>query len=288
MAGRANATQQRYMLAEWEPHAGCVMAWCSAYNVYSKDEVAAIRVEQARIAQAIAQFEPVTVLANPGDSAAAARQLGWDVHVEVLEHVDTWTRDTLPVFGRDTNGLTATGWNFNVWGEKFDGYDADRSLAERFAARMPKMRPPMQARFETAPIVSEGGAMESDGLGTLITTETCLLNPNRNPGLSKAEVEDALKAWAPAREIIWLWGSEADEVTDGHIDGVCRLIQPGLAVVEVTDDKEDPEYHDLQENAVRLEAARDARGEKLEVIRFEPSALGGDAGSRSRFFRPLT
>jgi agmatine deiminase len=260
LAGPAGATQQQWMLPEWTPHAACVMAWCSAFDHYSFDEVTAIRIEQAAIARAIATFEPVTMLVNPGDSVDAARQLGWDVEVLVMEHYDIWARDTLPVFGRDTNGLTATGWNFNTWGEKFEGYDADLTLAERFATKR-------GIEFQTAPIVAEGGAFETDGRGTLITTETCLLNPNRNPGLSRQDIEEALKAHAPALNVIWLWGSEVDDVTDGHVDGLARLIRPGLVVVEVTDDKEDPEYADLQENAVRLEAARDARGEPLDVIR---------------------
>lgn len=256
----AGASQQQWMLPEWEPHAACVMAWCSAFDHYSFDEVTAIRIEQAAIARAIATFEPVTMLVNPGDSVDAARQLGWDIEVLVMEHYDTWTRDTLPVFGRDTNGLTATGWNFNTWGEKFTGYDADRDLAQRFSAKR-------GIPIDTASIVAEGGALEADGLGTLITTETCLVNDNRNPGLSRGDIEEALKQHAPARNVVWLWGSEVDEITDGHVDGLARFIRPGLIVVEVTDDKEDPEYHDLQENAVRLEAAKDHRGDNFEVIR---------------------
>ena len=157
--------------------------------------------------------------------------------------------------------VEALGWNFNAWGEKYPGlHHADRTLAQRYAQEegLP---------FKRSSIVAEGGAMETDGLGTLITTETCLLNSNRNPGMTRWEVEDALKRDALCSSVIWLWGSEVDEVTDGHVDGICRFIRPGLVVTEVTDDKEDPEYHDLQENAVRLEAARDSRGEKLDVIR---------------------
>lgn len=257
----ALAVQESWMLPEWAPHAACVMAWCSAHDTYTPEEVARIRREQAEIAKAIARFEPVKMLVNPGDSEGTRQLAGHDVELIEMVHDDMWARDTLPVFGRDsTDGRTATGWNFNVWGEKFEGYDADRTLASRLAEYW-------QIPFQRSSIVCEGGAIETDGLGTLITTETCVLNPNRNPGLSRAEIEAALKAYAPAREVIWLWGSEVDEVTDGHVDGLARIIRPGLAVVEVTDDKEDPEYADLQENAVRLEAARDARGEKLEVIR---------------------
>ncbi|MEM6661028.1 MAG: agmatine deiminase family protein [Pseudomonadota bacterium] len=247
-----------YMPAEWAPHRGCVMAWCSAHDIYYPRELKQIRAEQAKIANAIARFEPVTMLINPGDDAGTERLTSQNIRLLEMAHYDTWTRDTLPVFG-DCSGAVATGWNFNVWGEKFEGYGEDVTLAARFAAAE-------GVQLQSAPIVSEGGAMESDGMGTLLTTETCLLNPNRNPGLSKGEVTKALQEFTSTQEVIWLWGSEADAVTDGHVDGVARFIRPGQVVVEISDDTEDPEYHDLRENAKRLRAARDARGEKLEVI----------------------
>lgn len=280
-AGPAFAAKARWMLAEWEPHAECVMAWCAAHGLYSKAEIRAIRAEQAGIARAIAAFEPVTMLVNAGDEANAAKLCGRSVRIEVLEHYDTWTRDTLPTIGADSaTGRYAQGWNFNVWGEKYPGYDADRSLAERFAgARGMPFHPStgvadlVRAADGTVSgyrhaglLVAEGGAIESDGLGTVITTETCLMNANRNPGMTEAEIDHALKRAAPARHVIWLWGSEADVVTDGHVDGICRFIRPGLVVLEVIEDPQDPEYHDMKENAARLRAARDARGDRLEVV----------------------
>lgn len=258
--GAAMATKCGPMPAEWEPHAGCVMTWCSAFETHGKDTVAAIRVEQAAMARAIATFEPVTMLVNPGESVDAARQLGWDIGVEILEHHDMWARDTLPTPTRCIPTNFVTGWNFNVWGEKFPEYDADRTLAARYAHSK-------GLTLTKAGIVAEGGALETDGRGTLLTTETCLLNDNRNPGMTRDEIEADLKLHTGCERVIWLWGSEADFITDGHVDGLARFIRPGLVVVEVTDDKEDPEYRDLQENALRLEAARDSRGEPLEVIR---------------------
>ncbi|MEM9061330.1 MAG: agmatine deiminase family protein [Pseudomonadota bacterium] len=256
------ANNEGWMLPEWVPHAACVMAWCSAFETYDRGEIAGIREEQARIARAIAQFEPLIMLANPGDEDAVARACGPNVRVITMDHYDTWTRDTLPVVGPgDRPGsYLATGWNFNAWGDKFEGYEDDRTLAARYASFA-------GLDFERASIVSEGGAFETDGRGTVVTTETCLLNPNRNPGMSRREVEDAIKAHAPCENVIWLWGSEVDEVTDGHVDGIMRFFGPDIVVVEVTDDKEDPEYAELQENAVRMEAARNARGDPYEVIR---------------------
>lgn len=256
------ANRDGWMLAEWVPHSACVMAWCSAFETYSRSEIAGIRREQSAIARAIAEFEPVLMLANPGDEDAVAKACGPNVRVVTMAHYDMWARDTIPVIGLgdEPGSYYATGWNFNTWGEKFEGYEDNRTLAERYAGFA-------GLDFHRASIVSEGGAFETDGRGTVVTTETCLLNPNRNPGMSRREVEDAIKADAPCDNVIWLWGSEADYVTDGHVDGVMRFFGPDIVVVEVTDDKEDPEYQDLQENAVRMEAARNSRGDRYEVIR---------------------
>lgn len=250
-----NGSHATWMLPEWVPHAACVMAWCEADDLFSRHELKRIRAEQVTIATAIASFEPVIMLVN--NTPSAYPQLAGIKNLTLVQmaHYDTWTRDTLPIFSS-----AATGWNFNVWGEKFEGYEADRTLAKRFAEHS-------EAEFIEAAIVSEGGAMEADGQGNLLVTETCLLNPNRNPGMSRTEVEEALKTYAPAQNVIWLWGSEVDAVTDGHVDGFARFFSPEVVVVEVTDDKEDPEYHDLQENAVRMGAARNHRGDPFEVIR---------------------
>ena len=163
----------------------------------------------------------------------------------------------------DAGALAAVSWNFNVWGEKYPeypGYDADRDLAERMAAML-------GVPLSKARIVAEGGAIETDGAGTLLTTETCLLNPNRNPGLTTAEIEAELGRLTGARKIIWAYGSDADTVTDGHIDGIARFVAPGVAMVEISDDPADPEYRDLLENARILESATDADGRSIEVVR---------------------
>ena len=252
---RAQASKDKWMLAEWEPHEACVMAWCEAEDLFSRRELKAIHSEQAQIARAISGFEPVIMLVNGDPQNYPGLQGIGNLTLVQMAHYDTWVRDTLPVFGE-----VATGWNFNTWGRKFPGYEADHSLAERFAGYW-------ETEFVRASIVSEGGAFETDGRGTVVTTETCLLNPNRNPGLSRREVEDAIKQYAPCENVVWLWGSEVDEVTDGHVDGIMRFFGPDIVVVEVTDDKEDPEYDELQENAVRMEAARNSRGDRYEVIR---------------------
>ncbi|MEM9140803.1 MAG: agmatine deiminase family protein, partial [Pseudomonadota bacterium] len=254
MAGQAQAQAHTpVMPAEWAPHDACVMTWCNAADVYGDEMLPWIHNDQVKIAKAVAQFEPVIMLANPEAAPEAAQRLGQTADIVEMACHDTWARDTLPTMAAGEDGLTGTLWNFNVWGEKYGGYGADRTLGARFSGAF-------DVAARTAPIVAEGGALESDGIGTIITTETCLLNPNRNPGMTKRDVEEALLEYAPGTKVVWLWGSEADTVTDGHIDGIMRFIRPGLAVAEVTDDTEDPEYDELQENLARLRAARDARG----------------------------
>ena len=253
-------TRPRRLVPEWHPHAACLMSWCAAWDFYSKSEMQAIHVDQVRIAQAIAQFEPVIMFVHPDDATDASAKLGPAIQIIEALVYDTWTRDTLPTFLDDgSESLLGVGWNFNVWGEKFPGYGHDRTLAHRAAKAL-------DIPFETAGIVLEGGAIEWDGRGTILTTESCLLNPNRNRGMVKSEVEAVLKSATGAAHVIWLPGSEVDRITDGHIDGIARFVRDGVAICDTTDDPEDPEYHILKENIAALRAAKDATGQALEVI----------------------
>lgn len=239
------------------------MAFSATHGIYRPAEIRRIRREQAAIAQAIARFEPVVMFANRYDIAEARALCGSPVTVPQLAHYDVWTRDTLPSVVFDTqNRRHAVSWNFNVWGDKFAGYEADRTFARRFARHL-------ELPLVSANIVTEGGAIEVDGEGTLLTTESCLLNPNRNPGRSRNEIERELTRLTGAGNIIWLPGSKADAVTDGHIDGIARFVKPGVIVTEITDDRRDPEYRDLQRAAEILDSATDAKGRKFEVIRLK-------------------
>lgn len=253
------------MPAEWQPHARCFMALCAAHDQYDDAEMKEVRQAQARVAKSIARFEPVTILTNVEDLSEASRLCGPSVEILEMEHYDVWTRDTLPTFVKSPSGLRAISWNFNTWGQKFpddSGYETDWDLAERMAEHL-------GIPIVHADIIGEGGAIETDGDGTLLTTETCLLNPNRNPGASRREIENDLMRLTGCRKVIWLYGSDADHITNGHIDGIARFVKPGVVVAEIPSDPEDVEYNDLMRCADQLEKARDARGRKLEVIRLE-------------------
>ena len=246
--------------AEWAPHERCVMAFCAAKDMYSSSQLEGIQYEQIGLAQTISKFEPVTMLTNQADAELVTKLCGDQVDVRMMEHYDIWTRDTLPTFGLGDGGLrSAIVWNFNIWGEKFEDYEADRDLAMRFARENAD-------DVLVANLVSEGGALEFDGDGTVLTTKSALLNPNRNPDRSVAEIEQELSDLTGAAKIIWLPGEESG-ITDGHIDGFARFIRPGTVVAEVSDDPYDPEYDALMENAEGLIGQKDAQGRPLNVIR---------------------
>jgi agmatine deiminase len=260
--GSAGAAASFQMPPEWAAHERCVMAYCAAWKTFDKGDVEDTRVEQAQIAKAIARFEPVTVLANPEDAAEAGKLCGSSVTVLEMLHYDVWARDTLPTIVKAADGARrAIGWNFNAWGGKFDGqYADDLGLAERFAKGS-------GVPFENAGLVMEGGGIETDGAGLLITTETAILNPNRNPGMTKAEAEAEWKRLLGVSKVVWLHGSDVDHVTDGHVDGAVKFLAPGHLVAEHTDDTEDPEHHELEDNLARLKGLAGADGGPINVHR---------------------
>ncbi len=248
-----------YMPAEWAPHERCVMSFCAARALLSQTQLDAVRLEQAQIAQAIVQFEPVSMLTNAADLDEARALCGPLVELVEMEHYDVWTRDTLPTIAFDpANRETAIDWNFNVWGGKFEGYEADCDLAGRFAAwrSLPVIN---------AGIIAEGGAFDVDGRGTLLTTQSCLLSRNRSAGRSIEEIDETLRRLTGARKVIWLPGAEVG-VTDGHVDGMARFVKPGVIVADISDDPLDPEYQGLSENAKVLRGVTDCSGRPVEVF----------------------
>jgi agmatine deiminase len=150
-------------------------------------------------------------------------------------------------------------WQFNAWGGKYQPYSRDAGLATRIAKASGRS-------VFAAPLVCEGGAIHSDGEGTLLTTEQCLLNPNRNPGQSKEEVEGWLKRFTGARSVLWLGDGFSDDETDGHVDNISCFAGPGRVIVGVPSSSSLPDAEPVAEAIRRLQAARDAQGRALEVI----------------------
>ena len=248
-----------YMPGEFAPHTGCWMAWPCREKAFS-GRLPEAKHAYAQVARAIAAYEPVTMVANPLDASDAAMACGPQVKILTMHIDDSWTRDTGPTFLIDGRGrLAGVDWIFNGWGFVWEDCKNDRLLARGILDHLGVKR------YE-ADFVLEGGAIHVDGQGLLMAVEPCLLDPQRNPNLSRADLEARLSAFLGVKNFIWLeYGLDNDE-TKGHVDNVACFARPGLVLVHSTEDPGDPDYQGLRENAARLRAAKDARGRGLEVV----------------------
>ena len=249
--------------AEWEPHAATWLAWPHNPETWPG------RLEYAQDAFAVfvrelVAREPVRLLVNDLESELAARVLlgaeGVDVERVAFHRVrtnDSWLRDSGPVFLVRDDETALADFGFDAWGRKYPPWELDDAVPRAIEeiTGLP--------RFE-AGFVLEGGSVEGDGRGTILTTESCLLNRNREPGRSREQMEQRLSAWLGAREVVWLAeGIEGDD-TDGHIDDLARFVAPGT-VAAVTAEEGHPDQAVLAENLARLRAARDADGKPLAI-----------------------
>ncbi|ALG67379.1 agmatine deiminase family protein [Beggiatoa leptomitoformis] len=250
-----------FMPAEWHPHSRCWMAYPYRASVW--EDFAIARQAYAQIAQAIARFEPVTMLTPPELLAEARQVCGANVDVEPMLLDDSWTRDMAPTFVIHPDGSVAgVDWEFNAWGGKHLPCDRDALVAETLLAQS-------NIRRFAAPFILEGGSIHVDGEGTVLTTEECLLNPNRNPQLSKAEIESLLCDYLGVTKVIWLEKGLKDDETDGHIDEIACFVRPGVVLAITTNDPNDENYAILQANLRKLRSETDAQGRPLEVIEIE-------------------
>jgi agmatine deiminase len=250
-----------FMPAEWTPHAGCWMAWpCRPENW---DDIEKARATFVEVAHAIARHEPVTMTANAEHAAAARRALaatGAEIDVVAVPSDDSWARDTAPTFLIDgRGGLAGVDWRFNAYGGIYAEYARTANMARRILDLV-------GARRFAAPLVLEGGAVHTDGAGTLLTTESVVLDPRRNPGLSRDEAERLLCAYLGAERVIWLAAPLEHDNTGGHVDNLAAFTAPGVVVALGCDDREDPQHEAVHENLARLRAERDTAGRALEVV----------------------
>jgi agmatine deiminase len=221
------------------------------------------RADYATVANAIAAFEPVTMIANPGsDSAAARAACGSGVEIVELALDDSWLRDCGPIYTYGDDGRRiAVHFRFNAWGEKFPPWDHDAEVGRLIAEYLGD-------QVRSSSIVLEGGSILTDGQGTLLTTEQCLLAPNRNPSLSRGEIEAELRAALAVEQIVWLGqGLLEDRDTDGHVDLIAAFTAPGEVLLQ-TVDEENPNYAACEENRSRLAAA----GLNVTVLPYLPYA----------------
>ena len=237
------------MPAEWAPHERTLMGWPARADMWEA-HFAQAKADYARIADAIAAFEPVLMAASPAQVQEARSACGAGVEVVAIPLDDSWVRDSGPIFVVDGAGRrVGVDFGFNAWGEKFHPFADDAAYAERVLAHLGEER-------TAAPLVLEGGSIAVDGAGTLLTTEQCLLHPSRNPGLSREEIETALVEWLGVERVVWLGqGLVEDLDTDGHVDNCAAFLGPGRVLVQTVADEANPNWPACRQNVARARAA---------------------------------
>lgn len=251
------------MPGEFEPHSGCIMIWPVRPGSWTHGGVGAKKVF-TEIATAISKWETVYMLADEEHFEEARAALPGEVIVVNIESDDSWARDVGPTFVKNKEGkLRGVNWSFNAWGGTFDGLYADWSRDDLVAKRFLEYLD--VDCYDAAPFVLEGGSIHSDGEGTLLVTEACLLSPGRNPKLSREQIEEKLKAYLQVEKVIWLPCGIFQDETNEHVDNVCAFTAPGEVVLAWTEDKADPQYEMSNRCLQVLEQERDARGRKIKV-----------------------
>jgi agmatine deiminase len=251
------------MPGEFEPHAGCWMAWPERPDNWREDARPAQEAIVA-VVEAIAAFEPVTMAVSYAQFERCRELLPASVRVVEMSLDDAWMRDIGPSFVVGRSGqLRGVDWPFNAWGGREGGLYASWERDARVARKVLEIEGADRYR---APMVLEGGAIHVDGDGTVLTTEQCLLNRNRNPTLSREQIERVLLDYLGASKVVWLgagvWGDE----TDGHVDNLACFAAPGVVLLTRADDQGDPQHAVSTDALARLSTATDARGRALEVI----------------------
>ena len=261
--------------AEWDRHSACWLAWPCHGHLW-RENLAPAQGEFAALCQAIAGDGGETLeilvqdaLAETEARAALAPVIG-QVRFHRVPVGDIWLRDTAPIFVKDGAGrLHAACFRFNGWGGKYL-LPGDDQVALQVAALsgLPRIEPDW---------ILEGGSVEVDGEGTVLTTRQCLLNPNRNPGLDQAQIESALREGLGAEKVLWLEEGLLNDHTDGHIDTLARFVAPGVVVCMEAEDPADPNAATLDRLAADLASFTDARGRRLQVVRIPSPGVVRDA-----------
>ena len=249
------------MPAEWDEHEATWLSWPKNPLTFPPELMGQVEKTYAIMVGVLREGEEVRVLVDDaaGEKHARAR-LGSPRNVSFvrLKTADVWTRDYAPVYVRGKD-VALTKWSFNAWGGKYDDLKPDD------AAGMKLARESGGRVFETG-IVLEGGSVDVNGKGTLITTEQCLLNQNRNPGLSRRALEYRLRANLGARHVVWLGSGISGDDTDGHVDDVARFVAPDVILLGWEGDPSDPNHSPLKDNLRRLRESTDQDGEIFDII----------------------
>ncbi|MBI3230998.1 MAG: agmatine deiminase family protein [Burkholderiales bacterium] len=256
--GKSPADNWR-MPDEAEPHLATWMAFGARRSIWGSDLLRPVQDALARIANTIVDFEPVNMLVGSQDLALARSKLSAQVNLIVADVDDLWMRDTGPVFVKNSKGEQAgVNFNFNGWGNK-QSHSKDAGVASKVTQQVHR-------QMLRSSLVLEGGGIEVDGQGTAIITESCVLNANRNPNVSKAACEAELRRLLGIRKVIWLPGIKGKDITDAHTDFYARFTSPGVVVVGLESDPYSYDYAVTRQHLDILRKARDANGRALKVM----------------------
>ncbi|MFE7529663.1 agmatine deiminase family protein [Kitasatospora sp. NPDC057542] len=264
------------MPAESDPHTRTFMAWPALEEVWG-DQLPGVRQDIAGLAQAIAGFEPVVLLARPDQADQARQACGSSVEVLELMVDDLWARDTGPTFVTGPQGLAGVDFNFNGWGDKqthTNDSQVARNLLDHY--RITRIQ---------APITGEGGGIEVDGEGTLMATESSWVNGNRNPGKSRDQIEESLKELLGVEKVIWFQGVAGQDITDSHVDALARFAEPGTVLLHrPTADAPPDVWTTASAQALRvLQSETDAKGRTLTVVDLPEPDIGRIPGAGKDF-----
>ncbi len=278
------------MPAEWDRHERCYLVWPERSDTWRLGAKPAQGAFLA-VAEAVARSEPVTLLASARQWEHARASCSDAVSVVEMTTDDAWIRDTGPTFvvNRSTGERRGVDWIFNAWGGLEGGLYFPWAEDDLVAAKVCDLEGSSRYR---APFVLEGGSIHVDGEGTCITTEECLLNPNRNPGRSREDIESLLREYLGIEKVIWIPRGVHGDETDGHVDNLACFSRPGRVLLTWTEASDDPQAAISREARTVLEKATDARGRQLDVGLLPapgPLSLTGDEASgidRSEYARP--
>ncbi|WOX21194.1 agmatine deiminase family protein [Streptomyces solicathayae] len=249
----------RRLAAEWESHARTFMSWPALESVW-EDDLPYVREDIARVARAIGEYEAVVMMARPEQVAAAQKACGSQVEVIPLANDDLWARDIVPVFVEEDGDVVGVDFNFNGWGNK-QVHTNDAKIGRKLLTEydIPRVQ---------APLVAEGGSFETDGEGTLLITESSIVNDNRNRGKSQTQIETELKETLGIQKVIWLKGVRGEDITDAHVDSLVRFTAPGVILLDRAFPAMPADSWSRSSDQAKavLSQATDAHGRSFEVI----------------------
>ncbi len=261
-----------FMPPDWGPHQRCWMAWPCRLGAWGEDMDHAC-LATAALARAIAKYEPVTMLVPPDLIPIARLQLGSLVTIWEAELNDSWSRDIAPSFLIDgEGGIAGAVFDFNAWGHKYRDYQNDAKIGAWMLSEL-------ELPCYRIPMTLEGGAINVDGSGTVITTESVAFNSDRNPTLDRRQIEERLAMYFGIRKVIWLADGLAGDRADGQVNKVARFIAPGRLMCAVAAHRSDPSHGILSANLAQLAEERDALGRPLELLEIPlPDPLQAEDG----------